>query len=565
MLQENLIKMYEQSFREHREMSAVTDYFSGESYSYYGFAKEIAKLHILFDEAGVKRGDKIALVGRNTPRWCAVYIATMTYGAVIVPIMQTFTSNDIAHIVNHSESRLLFLTDSYWEGLDEDALPKIEGVFSLTDYHVLFERRNGVLTKCVDSMTANYRRRYPQGFTVNDIKYADVPNDQLILLNYTSGTTGYSKGVMLTVNNLTANVAYIKTLKPRNGGDYYFGKGRRTLSFLPLAHAYGCTVDFLTPLAVGGHINLLGKMPTPKVLVEAMKHVQPKVIASVPLVLEKIYRKQVAPLLESGSLSVAIKVPLLNEIVRSKIKNKLLDSFGGNVELFIIGGAPINKETEAFLKSIHFPIIVGYGMTECAPLISVTVDPTEFKIRSCGKILQGMMEVKIDSEDQQNIPGEILVKGECVMQGYYKNERDTQAALDKDGWLHTGDMGTVDEDGTIYIKGRCKTMILTDTGQNIYPEQIEDKLNNLPLVAESLVLENNGKLYGLVVPDFALCEKEHIDRTRLEEIMNENLKMLNEQVAAYERLVRIVIYPNEFEKTPKRSIKRYLYDISKLV
>ena len=564
MLQENLIKMYEQSFREHREMSAVTDYFSGETYSYYGFAKEIAKLHILFDEAGIKQGDKIALVGRNTPRWCVVYIATMTYGAVIVPIMQTFTSDDIAHIVNHSESRLLFLTDSFWESLEEDALPNIEGVFSLTDYHVLFERRDGVLAKCVDSMTANYRRRYPNGFTVNDIKYADVPNDHLCLLNYTSGTTGYSKGVMLTVNNLTANVAYIKTLKPRNGSHFYFSKGRRTLAFLPLAHAYGCTVDFLTPLAVGGHITLLGKMPTPKVLVEAMQNVQPNVIASVPLVLEKIYRKQIIPLLEGGALSVAIKVPLLNEIVRSKIKEKLLASFGGNVELFIIGGAPINAETEAFLQSIRFPIIVGYGMTECAPLISVTIDPTEFKLRSCGKYLKGMLEVKIDSEDQQNVPGEILVKGECVMTGYYKNERDTKAVLDEDGWLHTGDMGTIDEDGTLYIKGRCKSMILTETGQNIYPEQIEDKLNNLPLVTESLVLENNGKLYGLVVPDFALCEKEGIDKVRLNEIMNENLKMLNSQVAAYERLVSIIVYPKEFEKTPKKSIKRYLYDISKL-
>ena len=564
MLQENLIKMYEQSFREHREMSAVTDYFSGESYSYYGFAKEIAKLHILFDEAGIKQGDKIALVGRNTPRWCAVYIATMTYGAVIVPIMQTFTSNDIAHIVNHSESRLLFLTNSFWEGLEEDALPNIEGVFSLTDYHVLFERREGLLTKCVDSMTANYRRRYPNGFTVNDIKYADVPNDHLCLLNYTSGTTGYSKGVMLTVNNLTANVTYIKTLKPRNGNHYYFSKGRRTLAFLPLAHAYGCTVDFLTPLAVGGHINLLGKMPTPKVLVEAMQKVQPNVIASVPLVLEKIYRKQIIPLLEQGALSVAIKVPLLNEIVRMKIREKLLNSFGGNVELFIIGGAPINKETESFLKSIHFPIIVGYGMTECAPLISVTVDPTEFKLRSCGKYLKGMLEVKIDSEDQHNIPGEILVKGECVMQGYYKNEKDTNAVLEKDGWLHTGDMGTIDEDGTLYIKGRCKTMILTETGQNIYPEQIEDKLNNLPLVSESLVLESKGKLYGLVVPDFALCEKEGIDRAQLEAIMKENLKNLNEQVAAYERLVSIAIHQSEFEKTPKRSIKRYLYDVKRL-
>ena len=564
MLQDNLIKMYEQSFREHREMSAVTDYFSGETYSYYGFAKEIAKLHIMFDEAGIKQGDKIALVGRNTPRWCAVYIATMTYGAVIVPIMQTFTSDDIAHIINHSDSRLLFLTDSFWEGLEEDALPNLEGVFSLTDYHVLFERREGLLTKCVDNMTANYRRRYPNGFTVNDIKYADVPNDHLCLLNYTSGTTGYSKGVMLTVNNLTANVAYIKTLKPRNGSHFYFSKGRRTLAFLPLAHAYGCTVDFLTPLAVGGHITLLGKMPTPKVLVEAMQNVQPNVIASVPLVLEKIYRKQIIPLLEKGVLSVAIKVPLLNEIVRSKIKEKLLASFGGNVELFIIGGAPINAETEAFLQSIRFPIIVGYGMTECAPLISVTIDPTEFKLRSCGKYLKGMLEVKIDSEDQQNVPGEILVKGECVMAGYYKNERDTKAVLDEDGWLHTGDMGTIDEDGTLYIKGRCKSMILTETGQNIYPEQIEDKLNNLPLVTESLVLENGGKLYGLVVPDFAICEKEGIDKVRLNEIMNENLKMFNSQVAAYERLVSIIVYPKEFEKTPKKSIKRYLYDVSKL-
>ena len=564
MMEENLIKIYERSFREHREMSAVTDYFTGETYSYYGFAKEIAKLHILFEEAGIKRGDKIALVGRNTPRWCAVYIATITYGAVIVPIMQTFTSTDIAHIVNHSESRLLFLTDSYWEGLDEDAMPEVESVFSLTDYHVLYERNGSKYTKFVNAMTENYRKRYPHGFTVNDIKYADVPNDSLMVLSYTSGTTGYSKGVMLTVNNLTANVYYAITKINKSTNQLWFQKGRRTLAFLPLAHAFGCAFDFLSPLAAGVHIYLLGKMPTPKVLVEAMQKVRPNVIASVPLVLEKIYRKQITPLLEKGALSVAIKVPLVNEIIRTQIRQKLLDSFGGNVELFIIGGAPINKETESFLKSIHFPIIVGYGMTECAPLISVTVDPTEFKLRSCGKYLKGMLEVKIDSSDERNIPGEILVKGECVMQGYYKNERDTKAALDAEGWLHTGDMGTIDEDGTIYIKGRCKTMILTDTGQNIYPEQIEDKLNNMPLVLESLVLENEGKLYGLVVPDFDHCEKEGIDRAKLEEIMKENLKNLNEQVAAYERLVSITIHISEFEKTPKRSIKRFLYDVKKL-
>ena len=564
MLEANLIKMYEQSFRDNREMSAVTDYFTGETYSYYGFAKEVAKLHILFDEAGIKPGDKIALVGRNTPRWCAVYIATITYGAVIVPIMQTFTSVDIAHIVNHSESRLLFLTDSYWEGLDEDSLPNVEAVFSITDYHALYEREGKKLTKFVNAMTENYRKRYPNGFTVDNIKYADVPNDALMVLSYTSGTTGYSKGVMLTVNNLTANVYYAVNKINKSTGKLWFQKGRRTLAFLPLAHAFGCAFDFLAPLAAGGHINLLGKMPTPKVLVEAMQKVQPAIICSVPLVLEKVYRKQIAPMLEKGPLSIAMKVPLVNEVVRLKIKEKMLQSFGGNLEMFIVGGAPMNRETEAFLKSIRFPIIVGYGMTECAPLICVTPQPEEYKLGSCGKYLSEYLDVRIDSSDPQRVPGEIMVKGEMVMSGYYKNEKDTKAVLEPDGWMHTGDMGVMDPDGTIYIKGRCKTMILTDTGQNIYPEQIEDKLNNMPLVLESLVLENEGKLYGLVVPDFDHCEKEGIDRAALEDIMKENLKNLNEQVAAYERLVSITIHISEFEKTPKRSIKRYLYDVKRL-
>lgn len=563
MLEQNLIKMYERSFRENREMSAVTDYFTGETYSYYGFAKEIAKLHIMFDEAGIKPKDKIALVGRNTPRWCVVYIATMTYGAVIVPILQDFTPNDITHIVNHSESRLLFLTDSYWDGLDEEQMPNIEAVMSLTDYHVIFERGGDKMTKCIDQMTENYRKRYPKGFTVDDIKYADVPNDQLILLNYTSGTTGYSKGVMLTVNNLTGNVYWISGIADKRG-DLLFHKGGRTLAFLPLAHAFGCTVDFLTPLAVGGHINLLGRIPTPKILIGAIQKVQPEVICAVPMILEKVYRKQIMPLLEKGPLSIAMKLPLVNEVVFAQIKKKLLESFGGNLRLFVIGGAPMNKETESFLMKIHFPFTVGYGMTECAPLISVTEHFDEFKPSSCGRYLKGILEVRIDSSDPNHIPGEILVRGENVMLGYYKNEKDTKNAIDADGWLHTGDMGTIDPDGTLYIRGRCKTMILTGSGQNIYPEEIEDKLNNMPLVLESLVLENDGKLYGLVVPDFETCEKENIDKTALEEMMKENLKNLNAQLAAYERLVSISIYPSEFEKTPKKSIKRYLYNVSKL-
>ena len=555
--------MYEQSFRAHREMSAVTDYFSGETYSYYGFAKEIAKLHILFDEAGIKPKDKIALVGRNTPRWCTVYIATITYGAVIVPILQDFTSNDIQHIVNHSESRLLFLTDSFWDGLDEDAMPELEAVMSLTDYHVIFERNGDKMSKCINSMTENYRKRYPRGFTVDDIKYADVPNDQVILLNYTSGTTGYSKGVMLTCNNLTGNVAWISGIADKNG-DLYFHKGCRTLSFLPLAHAFGCTVDFLEPLAVGGHITLLGRIPTPKILLEAIQKVQPGLICAVPMILEKIYRKQIMPLLEKGPLSIAMKLPLVNEVVFAQIKKKLLSSFGGNLRLFVVGGAPMNKETEAFLMKIHFPFTVGYGMTECGPLISVTPISEEFKLTSCGRYIKENLEVRIDSPDEHNIAGEILVRGEHVMKGYYKNEKDTAASIDSDGWLHTGDMGTIDDDGTLYIRGRCKTMILTSTGQNIYPEEIEDKLNNMPLVLESLVLEHGGKLYGLVVPDFETCEKEGIDKETLKATMDENLKTLNAQVAAYERLVSLTVYPSEFEKTPKKSIKRYLYNVSKL-
>ena len=558
MLEQNLIKMYEQSFRDNREMSAITDYFTGETYSYYGFAKEIAKLHIMFDEAGIKPKDKIALVGRNTPRWCVVYIATMTYGAVIVPILQDFTPNDITHIVNHSESRLLFLTDSFWDGLDEEQMPNVEAVMSLTDYHVIFERGGDKMTKCINQMTENYRKRYPRGFTADDIKYPDVPNDQLILLNYTSGTTGYSKGVMLTVNNLTGNVHWISRIADKKG-DPFFHKGARTLSFLPLAHAFGCTVDFLTPLAVGGHINLLGRIPTPKILISAIQKVQPEVICAVPMILEKVYRKQIMPLLEQGPLSIAMKLPLVNEVVFAQIKKKLLESFGGNLRLFVIGGAPMNKETESFLMKIRFPFTVGYGMTECGPLISVTENFEEFKPSSCGRIIKEMLEVKINSSDQNNIPGEILVRGEHVMLGYYKNEKATADAIDANGWLHTGDMGTIDPDGTLYIRGRCKTMILTGSGQNIYPEEIEDKLNNMPLV-----LESGGKLYGLVVPDFETCEREKIDRTALEAMMEENLKNLNSQVAAYERLVSISIYPSEFEKTPKKSIKRYLYNASKL-
>ena len=564
MLQENLIKIYEKSFRENREMSALTDYFKNETFSYYEMAKEIAKLHLVFKKAGIKRGDKIALIGRNNPRWCITYIGTITYGAVIVPILQDFTPADIIHIINHSESRLLFLGDNFWDVIEEDQIRQIEAVFSLTDFHVIYERDGKSLTKFQRDILKNYRSKYPRGFSIHDIKYPEIPNDQVILLNYTSGTTGYSKGVMLTVNNLTGNVVFAMSAVNTQTGNRYFQQGGRTLSFLPLAHAYGCAFDFLAPLAVGGHITLLGRIPSPKILLEAMAVVKPTVICCVPMILEKVYRKQVLPMLEKGPMSIAVKIPLLNTAIYSVIRKKLMDAFGGNVAIFIVGGAPMNQETETFLMKIHFPITIGYGMTECAPLISFTPD-NEFKSGSCGRYLKELLEVKIDSPDPEHTAGEILVRGEHVMKGYYKNDKDTQKVLDADGWLHTGDMATMDPDGTLYIRGRSKTMILSGNGQNIYPEEIEDKLNNMYLVLESLVIDvGEGRLRAMVVPDYEQAEAEGVDKNDLPEIMQNNLKELNTQLAAYERVAEIVLYPTEFEKTPKRSIKRYLYSPSLL-
>ena len=563
MLQENLIRMYEESFRAHRELPALTDYFKGETFSYYEMAKEIAKLHLFFKKAEIRRGDKIALVGRNNPRWCITYLATITYGAVIVPILQDFAPADIVHIVNHSESHLLFVGDNYWDIIEEDEIARIDAVLSLTDFHVIYERRGKSLGVYMRDMVKNYRAKYKRGFSADDIKYPDIPNDQMVLLNYTSGTTGYSKGVMLTVNNLTGNVLVAKNARNTQTGTHYFVRGGRTLSFLPLAHAYGCAFDFLSPLAVGGHVTLLGKIPSPKILIEAMQMVKPTVICCVPLILEKIYRKQVLPLLEKGPMSIAMKIPLLNSAIYSAIRKKLIDSFGGEVVIFIVGGAPMNQETEAFLLKIKFPITVGYGMTECAPLISFTTDDL-FKAGSCGMYIKEYLDLRIDSPDPEHTAGEIIVKGEHVMLGYYKNEKDTHAVLDPDGWLHTGDMGTVDPDGTLYIRGRSKTMILTGSGQNIYPEEIEDKLNNMYLVLESLVLEHNGKLHALVVPDYEQAEREGVDKNDLPQIMENNLKELNTVVAGYEHVAAITIYPTEFEKTPKRSIKRYLYNVTLL-
>lgn len=552
MMKENLIKLYQQSFRDNRELSALTDYFKHETFSYFEMAKEIARLHLLFEKCGIEKGDKIAIIGRNNPRWVITYIATITYGAVIVPILQDFTANDVNHIIKHSESRLLFIGDNFWDIIHEDELNKIDAAFSLTDYHCIYERRdNGETTAFQRDIRKHFNTRYPKGFSIEDINYPKISNNDLCLLNYTSGTTGFSKGVMLTVNNLTGNVVFVTEHDIHS-------RGSRVLSFLPLAHAYGCAIDMLAPLAVGAHITLLGKMPAPKILLEAMATVKPNVVVTVPLLIEKIIRKQVFPKITTGFGKIAVRIPGLSKKIYSGIREKLIETFGGGLSHIIIGGAPLNAEVEDFLIKIKFPFCVGYGMTECAPLISYT-DYWEFIPRSCGKVLKPYMEIKIDSPDPFNVPGEILTRGENVMTGYYKNEKATADVLEPDGWLHTGDMATTDEIGTLFIRGRCKSMLLGANGQNIYPEEIEAKLNNLPCVMESLVVDRSGKLIALVVPDYEQADKEGIDHSELNKVMSDNLKELNSTLASYERITEIALYPTEFEKTAKKSVKRYLY------
>lgn len=554
MIQDNFINMFEESFKENWELLALTDYFKNENYTYAQMAAEIAKLHIVFCSLDIQKGDKIAVIGRNNPHWCIAFLATITYGGVIVPILQDFNANDVQHILHHSDSVLLFSGDQNFDGFDVSQVGGIRASFSLTDFGLqyvadAYERR---MSTC--DIEATFAKKYKNGFTAADIQYHHTPNEQMVLLNYTSGTTGFSKGVMLSGNNLAGNMQFGHSLKV-----HY--QGSRALSFLPLAHAYGCAFDFLYPLTVGAHVTLLGKIPSPKILMQALSEVRPNVIFMVPLILEKIYKKQILPLLDKQMTKLVLKVPLVDTGIYTMIRKKLVDSFGGQFSQIIVGGAAINGDVEEFFKRIKFPFTIGYGMTECAPLISYTA-PAEFVQKSCGRILPDIMEVKIDNREQLSGVGEICVRGENVMMGYYKNEEATRAVLDEDGWLHTGDMGSTSDDGTIFIRGRSKTMILRSSGQNIYPEEIESKLNNLPCVMESLVVEREGKLVALVYPDYDAVDSLGVrDQKLLKEIMKANVVELNKLVAPYEAVSDVVLYPSEFEKTPKRSIKRYLYNV----
>lgn len=552
MIQENFIKIYEKSFQENWDLPALTDYVEQKTLTFADVAKEIARFHILFKECQIRRGDKIALIGRDCANWCVVYMAAVTYGAIIVPILPDFNPNDVHHIINHSESVFLFVSDRIWDTLEEEKISEIRGVFSLTDFRCLHQRDGENIQKLLKELDSRFTEKYPNGFTRENIRYADLDNDKVVLLNYTSGTTGFSKGVMLTGNNLAGNVTYARTL------DVLF-RGERELCFLPLAHAYSCAFNFLVPMAFGAHVFLLGKLPSPKILLKAFEEVKPNLILTVPLILEKIYKKMIAPQLNKRTMKLAMSVPLLNDRIYAQINKKLTDALGGRFREVIVGGAAMNQEVADFLYKIKFPYTIGYGMTECGPLISYD-NHKEYVLTSCGQILKGIMEVRIDSEDPYNKVGEIQVRGENVMKGYYKNEEATRNVFTDDGWLKTGDLGTIDVNKRIYIRGRSKTMILSSNGQNIYPEEIEAKLNNLPFVLESLVVEREGKLVGLVYPDYDTVDSTGIRHEDLPAIMEQNRKDLNKLLAPYEAVTSIILYPTEFEKTPKRSIKRYLYE-----
>ncbi len=551
VIKENFIKIYEESFKENWALPALTDYGKSKTFTFGDVATEIARIHLLFHECQVRRGDKIALIGKDSSRWCIAYMAVVTYGAIIVPILQDFNPNDVHHIINHSESVFLFVSDRIWDSLEEDKIEEVRGVFSLSDYRCLHQRDGENIQKLMKSLDEKMTEKYPDGFTQEDIKYAELDNDKVVEINYTSGTTGFSKGVMLTGNNLAGNVTYARTL------DLLF-RGERELCFLPLAHAYSCAFNLLVPMAFGVHVYLLGKVPSPKILLKAFEEVKPNLILMVPLILEKIYKKMILPQLNKRTLKLALNIPLLDSRIYAQIRKHLVDALGGRFREVIVGGAAMNQEVTDFLYKIKFPFTIGYGMTECGPLISYDHN-NEYVPGSCGQILKGIMKVRIDSEDPYNKVGEIQVSGENVMKGYYKNDEATQNVFTEDGWLRTGDLGTIDHDNRIFIRGRSKTMILGASGQNIYPEEIESKLNNLPFVMESLVVEKNGKLIGMVYPDYDTVDSTGISHTDLPVIMEQNRIELNKLLAPYETISEIQLYPTEFEKTPKKSIKRYLY------
>ena len=519
--------------------------------SYLRLAANIARAHILFQNLGLRRGDRVALYAKDSDVWVEAFMAVITYGATVVPVLPDFTPEDATNILNHCEAKLLLAGDQLFDKLDFKKLKHVEAVLSLIKPGMLAAKDPAKVVRLLERLGDDFQKMYPQGFTADDIHYRQVDNNSVIVLNYTSGTTGFSKGVMLTGWNLAGNVVF----GLRSG--LHFTRSR-VLTFLPLAHAYGCAFDMLTPLAAGSHITVLGRTPSPAVLLGAFAEVKPHLILCVPLVLEKIYRKRILPAMSEPKVRRMLAMPGLRHLVYRKLRARLTAALGGCFKEVVVGGAALSTEVEEFLHSIKFPFTVGYGMTECGPLISYTT-PRQFIPTSVGRTLPEIMETRIDSTDPQNIPGEVLVRGQNVMKGYFNNEDATQAVMDKDGWFHTGDMGTRNPDGTLFLRGRCKSMILSASGQNIYPEELEARLNDMPFVAESLVVDRGGKITALIYPDAEALESRNIPADKVELLMEKIRAKVNSRLAPYERIAAVEIMKEEFKKTPKRSIKRYMY------
>lgn len=552
MMNNSFISFIENSIKKNWYLNALTDY-NGETLQYKDVARKIEKIHIIFEESGIEKGDKIAICGRNSAHWGVAFLASLTYGAVAVPILHEFKADNVHNIVNHSEAKLLFVGDVVWENLNESAMPLLEGILAVQDFSLLVSRSKR-LTHAREHLNEMFGKKYPKNFRSEHVSYHEDQPDELAVINYTSGTTSYSKGVMLPYRSLWSNVQFAYEVMNLNPND-------KVVAMLPMAHMYGLAFEFLYEFTVGCQIFFLTRTPSPKVISQAFAEVKPRLIVAVPLIIEKIIKKNVLPKLETPTMKILLKVPIINDKIKATVREGVINAFGGNFIQVIIGGAAFNQEVEQFLKMIDFPYTVGYGMTECGPIVAYE-GWQDFKPFSCGKAAP-RMELKVLSPDPENIVGEILCKGPNVMLGYYKNEEATKETLDDEGWLHTGDLGIIDAEGNLTIKGRSKNMLLGASGQNIYPEEIEDKLNNMPYVAESIIVQQNEKLVGLVYPDFDDAFANGLKAEDMERVMEENRVALNLTLPAYSQIFKMKVYPEEFEKTPKKSIKRFLYQEAK--
>lgn len=544
----SLIQLIEESIRKNWNLDAMTNY-KGATLQYKDVARKIEKMHILFEHAGIKKGDKIALCGRNSANWTATFLGVITYGAVAVPILHEFKADNVHNIVNHSEARMLFVGDQVWENFNEAAMPHLEGIIELKNFDLVVSRSQR-LTYAREHLNEEFGKRYPCRFRADNVSYRREEPEELAVINYTSGTTGYSKGVMLPYRSIISNVVHIHKkvgLKP----------GDNVVSMLPLGHIFGLVFDFIYGVTVGAHLWFLTRMPSPKIIAESFAEIRPRVIACVPLIVEKIFKKNILPKVDNKLGKLLLKLPIISDKIKEQIRTQAMEVFGGNFIEIVIGGAPFNPEVEAFLRKINFPYTIAYGMTEAAPLICHS-RWDEIQYTSCGKIVSNM-ETKVLSSDPERIPGELVCRGINVMLGYYKNEEATAQAIDCNGWLHTGDMAIKDAEGNIFIKGRCKNILLTASGQNIYPEEIEARLNNMPFVNESLVILAGDKLIALVYPDNEEAFAQGMDKKALEAAIEVNRTELNKILPAYSQITRIKLYPEEFEKTAKKSIKRFLY------